>query len=602
MITPYTITKSNGTTLSLIYPFESIGPTPGGTGASSTPLQVGAGFDAPILSSTVGQIILAGNVAAIFGVGFKFVITGSSAAGNNTPTVFTVATSVYNVGLTQTFVTAAGLLAAATPGTATAQVFTMAGDQTGGRGYYQTPGNQFQIENPNNVLAVDNGTYAVFLAAVYDTVSGYTAVPVNGRVTPAATFIPASSPFVLAQYQITYTLGAFSVLDMVGQDSLNWGAKIWENMLRMTEHFAFTSSPDTNTVNIGANTPLIGQLWFDTTTLPTGEYKYWNGTSWNPLGSAVGPVPGVVASVSAGPGISVTGTATNPIVNNTGVISVTAGTNISITGTAQNPIINATAGGTVTSVATTGSTGLVVGGSPITTSGTLTFTLDADLQALSALSGTGFVQRTGVNTYTVTNLTSGQVTTALGFTPYNSTNPSGYISSNQNITLSGAVTGSGTTSIVTTLANSGVVAGPYGSSTATSVINVNAKGLITAAATTAITGLAPAGGTVGEVLTKNSSTSYDYSWIAPGSTTPSFSANQANFPSGFQIRFGQVASAGGTQTFSFSPAFATACYIVIAVVANSTGVEFESVQGFTASGFTYYSNNSCNVNYIAFGH
>lgn len=49
-----------------------------------------------------------------------------------------------------------------------------------------------------------------------------------------------------------------------------------------------------------------------------------------------------VLSVTAGTGITVTGTATNPIVNNAGVLSVTAGTNITVTGTAADPIINAT--------------------------------------------------------------------------------------------------------------------------------------------------------------------------------------------------------------------------------------------------------------------
>jgi len=44
------------------------------------------------------------------------------------------------------------------------------------------------------------------------------------------------------------------------------------------------------------------------------------------------------------------------------------------------------------------------------------------------------------------------VTTALGYTPYNATNPNGYISGNQSITLSGDVSGSGTTAITTTLA------------------------------------------------------------------------------------------------------------------------------------------------------
>ena len=48
-------------------------------------------------------------------------------------------------------------------------------------------------------------------------------------------------------------------------------------------------------------------------------------------------------------------------------------------------------GGTVTSIAATGSTGLTVGGSPITSAGTLTFTLASILSSLSSLATTGLV-------------------------------------------------------------------------------------------------------------------------------------------------------------------------------------------------------------------
>jgi hypothetical protein len=61
--------------------------------------------------------------------------------------------------------------------------------------------------------------------------------------------------------------------------------------------------------------------------------------------------------------------------------------------------------GTVTSVAaTTSSTGLTITGSPITTSGTLTFTLGTELQGLAGLSTTGLVNRTGTGTYSTASL------------------------------------------------------------------------------------------------------------------------------------------------------------------------------------------------------
>ena len=102
------------------------------------------------------------------------------------------------------------------------------------------------------------------------------------------------------------------------------------------------------------------------------------------------------------------------------------------------------------------------------------------------------------------NLTSAMVTTALGFTPYNATNPSGYITASGSITgssgsctgnaatatrwatgrtialtgdvtgTSGSFDGSGNLSFAAMLANSGVTAGTY------LKVTVDAKGRVTA--------------------------------------------------------------------------------------------------------------------------
>lgn len=77
--------------------------------------------------------------------------------------------------------------------------------------------------------------------------------------------------------------------------------------------------------------------------------------------------------------------------------------------------------GTVTSVSATGSTGLTVGGSPITTSGTLTFTLDTGLQNLSTFNTTGVLVATGTDTWASRTL----VAPAAGITISNADGVSG---------------------------------------------------------------------------------------------------------------------------------------------------------------------------------
>lgn len=99
-----------------------------------------------------------------------------------------------------------------------------------------------------------------------------------------------------------------------------------------------------------------------------------------------------------------------------------------------------TATGTVTSVAATQpASGLTIAGSPITTSGTLTFALANDLAALEGLSGTGIAVRTSADTWANRTLTAGT-----GISISNGTGAAG----NPVITNSGVTSAFGRTGVV----------------------------------------------------------------------------------------------------------------------------------------------------------
>lgn len=135
----------------------------------------------------------------------------------------------------------------------------------------------------------------------------------------------------------------------------------------------------------------------------------------------------------------------------TGQFLTTNGTNISwatISGT-----------GTVTSVAATGTQGVTISGSPITTSGTITV-------GLAAISPTS-ISASGIIT---------------------GSNLSGTNTGDQTITLTGDITGSGTASFPTTLATVNPNVGTFGSATQVPQFTVNAKGLVTAVSNVTITG------------------------------------------------------------------------------------------------------------------
>ena len=162
----------------------------------------------------------------------------------------------------------------------------------------------------------------------------------------------------------------------------------------------------------------------------------------------------VVNSITAGTGVTVSGTTGDIVISSstpTGVTALTATTGISLSGSTGAIVVGNTG---VTSLAVAGS-GISISGS----TGAVTITGSASGGTVTSVSGTGTVSGLTLSG-TVTSsgqltlggtlsLSSGQVTSALGYTPYNSTNPAGYVtSSSLSTTLTGYVTSS---SLSTTL-------------------------------------------------------------------------------------------------------------------------------------------------------
>ena len=164
--------------------------------------------------------------------------------------------------------------------------------------------------------------------------------------------------------------------------------------------------------------------------------------------------------------------------NTTGVFSLTSGYSIPTTSSQTNWDSAYTQrlqwdGGSTNLVAATGRTslGLVIG--------TNVQAWDADLDSIAGLAGTsGLLKKTAANTWTLDTST--------------------YLTSNQSITLSGDVTGSGTTAITTTLATVGVAKGGTGLTTLT------ANNVILGNGTSTPSFVAP--GASGNLLTSNGTT------------------------------------------------------------------------------------------------
>lgn len=360
-------------------------------------------------------------------------------------------------------------------------------------------------------------------------------------ITSSTDFVTGSTRFgssPLNTHQFTGSVGVSGNLSVNGDTvTTNTASQTLTNK---------TIAAGSNTITGLTNDNLSGTAGISNANLANSSVTITAGTGLSgggavSLGGTVTLSNAGVTSNLAGTGISVNQSTGAVTITNTGLLGVTAGTGISISTVNQNSTITNTG---VTSFNTrTGAVSLsstdvttALGYTPVTNARTLTingvaYDLSADRSWSIAAGVTSFNTRTGAIT-----LTSSDVTTALGYTPYNSTNPNGYTSNTGTVTS--VAIGTGTTGTDINISGSPIT------TSGTITINIptassTARGLLSSTDWSTFNGKQAALNGTGFVKISGTTISYDNS-------TYYLTSN----PSGYTSNTGTVTSVSGTGTVS----------------------------------------------------
>ena len=261
------------------------------------------------------------------------------------------------------------------------------------------------------------------------------------------------------------------------------------------------------TVSISApSTPSNGDLWYDTGDGRT--YIYYTDNDSSQWVDASPVVTGIVTASITADELVVTGVSSLSQVNVTyidsvGIITARNGITVS-TGTATTAlIVNGDA--RITGI-------LTVGGSSLTLDGTNNIVNVGTALTLGHTQGLQFhTQNLHSTGFEVNNINASGVITATSFVGpiAGNADTATTLATSRTLSISGDGTGSasfngsGNADIALTLANSGVGASTYGSSSAIPILTVDAKGLVTSASTTAIDSTTISNGTASVAVTSN---------------------------------------------------------------------------------------------------